>query len=169
MNGIVQTSTFHSDKCLFIMAQLLAEGYCLNRGDHVSVSFCPLHELSPAPVHISTPWGAQFSLVSPHMATLAASQREREREMFPRWSTWIIFLFEGHIAIKHMLHYVSSACSSCVSVLRWRAWGLPKSVPFISAELWYFFFSKHNVNTQSIKVCGFCFSCDVCVVREVTY
>lgn len=64
------------------MAQLPTEGYCLNRGDHVSVSFCPLHELCPAPVHISTPWGEQFSLVTPHVAILAASQSERE--MFPR-------------------------------------------------------------------------------------
>lgn len=52
MKSVVHANKFHSDKCGLNHGP---PSLCLNRGDHVTVSLCPLRELCPAPVHISPP------------------------------------------------------------------------------------------------------------------
>lgn len=162
MKSVVHPNTFHSDEC--------DQNWKPSFSEKVTVwmelimwssLFCPLHELCNATVCISSPRGERFPLSD---LTWSPWQLHREREMFQRWSVWIIFLFEGHVSVKHKLHYVWSSCILWVSVTHWRTWGLPQKCSLYFCWAMVFFSPppptphKQQVNSQSIKSFGFCFS-----------
>lgn len=100
---------------------------------------------------------ASRSPVTPHMAVLAASQREGDvskvihMDYFPVLRT---HRHQTHAAL-HLIFLQSVCFCDSLEILR-----LAKKV-FPSFLLSYGIFSKQHVNNQSIKSFGFCFSRDV--------
>lgn len=144
MKSVVHTNRFHSNKCGL---NYDPPSCCLNRGDHVTVSLCPLlssvlcrftfHHLRPS---------SSSPTVTPHMGVLAASQREGDVskvirvDYFPIWRTHrrpnSCCITSNLLAVRVFL-WITGELEAC-----------QKSVAFISAEPQCF--SSQAASKQSI-------------------
>lgn len=152
MKSVVHTNRFHSDKCGL---NYDPPSCCLNRGDHVTVSLFAW-ALSCAGSHfITSGWVVP---PPPSRLTWSSWQLHKEREMFQRWSAWIIFPFEGHIADQtraalHLIFLQSMCFCESLEISRLAKKVLPSFL--LSRSVFY---PKQRVNSRSIKSFGFCFS-----------